>query len=287
MKRVRAVLIEADYITKGNKAVIRLLLKRKRFLRLYDDSFEPYFYLQAEDLSQAKKKLEAISVQAKGETVKIKRVEKIKRLLHSKEVELLKVYCFHPSHVPVLREQVREIGTPYEHDIRFARRYIIDKGLTPFDILEIEREGKHIRSIKDTGEPDTKLKTMAFDIETYNPQGLPRERQDPAVMISYATNTIGEGVLTFRETGRPFAKTLANEKEMINEFLTLVKNSDAELLLGYNSTSFDLPYLKARADATGTELKLGRDGSVFRTRRRGMYNEVKITGRLQIGRAHV
>jgi DNA polymerase, archaea type len=280
MKVTHAVLIDADYVTKNGKAIIRLLLKRKRFFRLYDDSFEPYFYVDALDLDEAKNKLEALVKFDKGEAIKFKRIEKAQKLLRNKPAELLKVYCFHPSHVPLFRDSVREIGTPYEADIRFSRRYIIDKGLTPFNIMEIEREKKLIRSIKDTGQSDTRLNTLAFDIETYNPQGAPREKQDPAIMISYAGKE--EGVLTYRETHKPFAKKLANEKEMIEEFLRVVKDSDAELLLGYNSTSFDLPYLKARADALGIKFALGRDGSSFKVRRRGMFNELKIVGRLHI-----
>ncbi len=282
MKAIRAALIDADYITKGDRAIIRLTLKRKKLFRLYDENFEPYFYLQAGNLDEAERRLDAIAISVKGEAVRIKRIERIRRLLHSKETELLKVFCFHPSHVPILREQVKEIGTPYEHDIRFARRYIIDKGLTPFNVLEIEKEGKLIKSIKDTGEANAKLKTLAFDIETYNPRGIPRERQDPAIMVSYAIRDGEAGVITYRETNRPFAKKAANEKEMIDEFVRIVKDSDSELLLGYNSTSFDLPYLKARADVNSTKLALGRDGSDFRARRRGMFNEAKITGRLHV-----
>lgn len=282
MKKIRAVLIDADYVTKGNRAVIRLTLKRKRFFRLYDENFEPYFYLQATDLEDAKKKLEAMTASIKGETIRVKRVERITRLLFSKETELLKVICFHPSHVPVLREQVREIGIPYEHDIRFARRYIIDKRLTPFNILEIEKEGKRILSLRDTGEANSKLNTLAFDIETYNPQGAPRPGKDPTVMISYAIKDGGAGIITYRETKRPFAKKVSDEREMINAFTKLVDETDTELLLGYNSTSFDLPYLKASAEANATTLALGRDGSDFRARRRGMFNEAKITGRLHV-----
>ena len=285
MKKIRAALIEADYVTKNDKAIVRLTLKRKKFFRLYDDSFEPYFYLQADDLGRATELLGQLSAEDRGKTVKLKRIERVKKLLHSKEAELLKVFCFHPSHVPLFRDKAREIGTPYEHDIRFARRYIIDKGLTPFNILEIEKEGKMIKSIQDTGEPDTRLKTLAFDIETYNPQGLPRERSDPAVMISYASKDEDDrkaGVLTFRETGKPFAKKFGTEKEMIEGFLKLVKDFDAELLLGYNSTSFDLPYLKARAEANSISFGIGRDNTSFRARRRGMFNEAKITGRLHI-----
>ncbi|MFH1447456.1 MAG: DNA-directed DNA polymerase [Candidatus Micrarchaeota archaeon] len=280
MKRFRATIIEADYTTKNGKALIRLLLKHKRFLRVYDDSFEPYFYFWAEDLERAKKKLEALSIQNKDETVTIKRIEKIRKKLRSKETEVLKVYCHHPSHVPLLRPHLWELGTPYEHDIRFARRYFIDKGLTPFNILELECEGKFIRSIRDTGESNTNLRTLAFDIETYNPAGAPREKKDPAIMISYAGES--EGVITYRKTGRSFSKDMGSEKEMIAEFLRVIRKNDVEMLLGYNSTSFDLPYLKQRADACGLNLGLGRDGSTFRTRRRGMFNEVKVTGRLHL-----
>ncbi len=280
MKKLKATLIQADYITKNNKAVIRLLLKHKRFLRMYDDSFEPYFYLLADDLDKAKKELDSLEIEHKDETIKINRVEKIKRKVRSKDTDILKVFCHHPSHVPILRGQVRDIGTPFEHDIPFARRYFIDKKLTPFNIMEIERSRKIVKRITDTGESNTNLRTLAFDIETYNPAGAPREKQDPVIMVSYSGES--EGVLTWKETGKPFAKKLKDEKEMIEEFLRVIKQNDVEMLLGYNSTTFDLPYLKKRADICGVDFKLGRDGSTYRARRKGMFNEVKITGRLHI-----
>ena len=34
MKKLRATLIDADYITKGEKAIIRLILKKKRFFKI-------------------------------------------------------------------------------------------------------------------------------------------------------------------------------------------------------------------------------------------------------------
>ena len=61
MKKTRAVLIDIDYTTKGDRVIIRLLLKRKKFFRLYDDTFEPYFYLQAGNLDEAKERLEALT----------------------------------------------------------------------------------------------------------------------------------------------------------------------------------------------------------------------------------
>ncbi|MFH1285925.1 MAG: DNA polymerase domain-containing protein, partial [Candidatus Micrarchaeota archaeon] len=72
------------------------------------------------------------------------------------------------------------------------------------------------------------------------------------------------------------------ERAMIDGFCSLLKEKDAELILGYNSAQFDLPYLKKRAEVNGTKLALGRDGSDFRARRRGLNEIAEVKGRLHI-----
>ncbi|MFH1284961.1 MAG: 3'-5' exonuclease, partial [Candidatus Micrarchaeota archaeon] len=251
---MKAQLIDVDYITKGGQAVIRLVMKRKRFFRVYDYGFEPYFYVGAVDLKKAEKELGEITALEGNREIGVKRIETVKRELFGEEKELLRVFCWHPSHVPLLRERVRGIGTAYEDDIPFARRYMIDKELEPFALVDFEREGKRIVEIRGMESAPVKLNSFCFDIETYNPGGEPNAQKDPAIMISYATSDGESGVLTYKKIKRKFVKFYDGERAMIDGFCSLLKEKDAELILGYNSAQFDLPYLKKRAEVNGTKL---------------------------------
>lgn len=283
---MKAILVDISYKTKDSHPVISLVFKGKKFFRIYDHSFEPYFYLDAEGVEDAKKAVEQFEVEERGALIKAKRVEKVKKILAGKEKELLRIVCDHPQQVPPLREELKKLGTTYEHNIPFTRRYIIDKGLTPLNIIEFEREGRELKKIVGTHEtPSLKFNTLAFDIETYNPRGAPRPSKDPVVMISYAGES--SGVLTTKKINKPFIHACSTEKEMMEQFCELIKKKDVEILVGYNSSQFDLPYLKERAAALKTKLSLGRDGSSFTLHRRGLITKAKITGRIHIDLFHI
>ncbi|MFA6035877.1 MAG: DNA-directed DNA polymerase [Candidatus Micrarchaeia archaeon] len=292
LKKLKATLVDVDYITRQGKPIIRLILKKKRFFRLFDAEFEPYFYIMpaGKDFKAAEKLLMAVSFSDKGQKVTVKRVDAVKMDSLGKERELLKVVCHHPSHVPLLRDKVAQVGTLYEHDIPFARRWLMDKKVSPFDLVELEYEkaGRQVKAARKVGEGSTNLRMMAFDIETYNPKGEPDSSRDPTVMISEAVADPTGGkphghVITFKPAGgMKFVKVVETEKKMIEEFCKTIKEQDVEMLLGYNSAMFDLPYLKARAGKTGAKLALGRDNSDFRSRKRGLNEIAKITGRVHI-----
>ncbi|VVC04791.1 DNA polymerase [Candidatus Burarchaeum australiense] len=282
MRTIRATLIDADYITKEGNPIIRLILKKKRFFRLYDDAFEPYFYLDCEDRKAGEKAVLEISVaDMRGEKVGVKRVEEVELMAMGKKKAMLKVVCRHPGHVPLLRDRIVKLGRIYEYDIPFARRYLMDRKISPFDEVEAECAGKLIKAVKKVGEGSAELRTAAFDIETYNPRGEPDATRDPVVMISHAN---GKGqVITSREVkGADFVNRVKGEREMIDAFCAYLKEKDVEVLVGYNSSVFDLPYLKTRAQKTGTKLVLGRDGSDFSVKKRGLNEVARIIGRIHV-----
>ena len=281
---MKAFLIDCDYVTRDARAVIRMIMKRSRFFRIYDSKFEPYFYAvpRAGSLDALKLAVSRISLLVNAERIQPERIETEEKLLFGKKAILLKIFCKHPSHVRVLREHVRGLADVYEADIVFPRRYLIDRGLSPFDSLEFTRKGKELKEITRRGEPEgLTLRTLAFDIETYNPIGAPRPDKDPVIMISYADDE--SGVITCKPIPLPFVRRVADEKAMIEEFCKRVKEKDVELLLGYNDVEFDLPYLRDRAKKSGAELRLGRDASSsFKVQQRGLFKHAKIAGRIHL-----
>ena len=277
--RRRAVLIDVDYKIINGKTVVRLLLKGKRFFRLYDH-YEPYFYLDAP--KEAEKEIMGTKVASRDRQVGPVKLERVKMGVLGHEKEIWKVYCERPYDVPHVSGAMKGY-VAYENAIPFGRRYLIDRGLSPFTTLVYEREGRFIKKILKCKEAAVQLRTLAFDIETYNPKGMPRPDKDEVIMISYELGETGERkVITSKDVGRDFAVVCKDERAMIKKFLEVIKENDIEVILGYNSTVFDLPYLKARADANGLEFSIGRDGSPFRVRRQGIRDVAEITGRIHV-----
>jgi DNA polymerase I len=278
MVKKRATLIDVDYKILKGKTVVRLLMKGKRMFRLYDH-YEPYFYLDAPKASE--KEILETRTQGRDRVVGPVKLERVTMNVLGHEKEMWKVYCERPYDVPHVSGAIKNHGA-YENGIPFGRRYMIDRGLSPFMQLTYEREGKELRKILRKSDAPVQLRTISFDIETYNPKGMPRPGEDEVIMISYELGDGERKVITSKDVGRDFAIVCKDEREMIKKFLDAIRENDIEVVLGYNSTVFDLPYLKARADANGLEFAIGRDGSSFRIRRQGIRDVAEITGRIHV-----
>lgn len=272
---MKAYFIDASYVVKNNKTYISLLLKGKKTTRLYYQH-DPYFLVEG-PIERAEEFLD-IEVQRKnGEYTGVLKVEVIEKEIGLIKKKFIKVFCKIPSDVPIIKQS---IPFPcYEYSIPFARRFLFDLQLSPFDIIKYERNGKIITKILEivSIEPP-KLKTLAFDIETYNPQGVPRENKDPVIMISYAGEK--SGVLSYKKTDLDFVETLQDEKSMIRRFIEIVKDEDPDVISGYNSAIFDLPYLKARADLLNEKLDIGRFNGKILPLNKGLIKGCQIKGRV-------
>ncbi|HSB46918.1 MAG TPA: DNA-directed DNA polymerase [Candidatus Bilamarchaeum sp.] len=275
MKR-RAYFIDAGYTVRNGKTYVSLLLKGKKTAKLYYQ-YDPYFIVEA-PIERKDELLNFKGMKNNGEVVAPTRVEVTKRIVGQESKEVLKLYCAEPSHVPYIRASV-----PYpcfEANIPFARRFMFDMQITPLSILSYEREGKLIKKIGGITHGEPNLSIMSFDIETYNPQGIPREREDPVVMISYCGQK--KGVITFKKSGKEFVETRKDEKEMLEKFSQVVREADPDVLIGYNSAQFDLPYLQARYEKCGLPMKLGRFGGRIKEMKKGMINGMRVENRVHM-----
>jgi DNA polymerase I len=276
MEKRRAYFIDAGYTVKNGKTYVSLLLKGKKTVKLYYQ-YDPYFIVDA-PIERKDELLNFTGRKNSGETVAPARVEVTERKVGLEARKVLKLYCTEPSHVPLIRAAVPY--PCYEANIPFARRFVFDMQLTPLCIVSYEREGKVIKKISGVKHGEPELNIMSFDIETYNPQGVPRESQDPVVMISYCGEK--KGVLTFKKSGKEFVETKKDEKEMLEAFSKVVAEADPDVLVGYNSAQFDLPYLKARYEKNGLPLKFGRFGGRIKEMKKGLINGMRIENRVHM-----
>ncbi len=270
----KAYFIDAGYTIKNGKTYVSLTLKGKKTVKRYYQ-YDPYFIVDV-PLEKKDELLLVKGMKKNGEVVSPIRVEETERKVGQKTKKMVKLYCREPSHVPAIKAAV-----PYpsfEYNIPFAKRFIFDMQLSPLHIISYEREGKEIKKFLSIKPGVPKLSLMSFDIETYNPKGAPREGVDPLIMISYCGSK--KGVLTFKKSARDFVETAAGEREILERFSQIIKEEDPDVLFGYNSANFDLPYLLARSQHEKAKFKMGRYGSKITPIKKGLISGMKISGRV-------
>jgi DNA polymerase I len=275
MDTKKFVLLDIDYITKKNVAVIRLFGKligedNNLSIIAHDKSFKPYIYVLPYDF------VDCIEELSKLELLKVEKVHK-KDLKESKD--FIKITFNHPRDLLKLKKTILALQTVdeiREHDIPFYRRYLIDKGLFPMHTVEVKGhcinsrqfplynktcifEIKNQPTLIESDLPE--LNVLSFNIEACNPKGMPIVSEDPIIMISFSSNHGFRKVFSSKKSSSDFVMTIPTEKELLKKFVETIKSENPDIITGYNSDKFDFPYIKERADRLRVSLNLGVDGS--------------------------
>ncbi|KZX17418.1 DNA-directed DNA polymerase [Methanobrevibacter filiformis] len=291
------VLFDIDYITKDEKAVIRLFCKDKdgnqeRSIIAIDESFEPYIYVIPNDFKRAEEDIRELGFE---------KIEKVVKKDFQVETEFLKLIFNHPQDVPKHRDTISHLASVREireHDIPFYRRYLINNDIFPMSKLKLSGEFidkyeglekssalifKLDSSPKSVGEDYSNFRILSFDLEVRNPKGMPDSKKDEIIMIGVSTNTGINKVLSTKDEDLDFVNVLETEKEMIKTFINIIKEENIDILVGYNSDNFDFPYLRDRAKIYNLNLDIGMDGSSIKFLRRGGYqNSASFKGLIHI-----
>lgn len=283
--------IDIDYLNKGESAYIRLTVKGKdgKSYEIFDKSFKPYFYLVPNKRIADEDILAVSALADNNKLVKAESLERESKLIFGKRVDAVKVYAKNPSHVPKLSSALSQYGTCYENDIPFAKRYSVDRDIIPMTNYEIEiRQEDGLTALERFGaliDEDVQPNVMCFDIESYNPRGLPRMDKDPVIMLSYSVvNSKGSkrGVITYKKIDKDFVTVVQDEKALFKRFQELLNELDIDVVVGYNSANFDIKYLLERSHALRIEFDMSRFEGSTRIERHGLVDKVKIGGRAHI-----
>ena len=103
---------------------------------------------------------------------------------------------------------------------------------------------------------------MQIDIETLTTPGYdfpnPKREEDRIIIVSMSDSTGWEQYLLADET--------TTEKQILEEFVKILKEKDPDVIEGHNLFRFDLPFIEERAKRYKVKLSLGRDESRPKTR---------------------
>jgi DNA polymerase-2 len=190
-----------------------------------------------------------------------------------------------PQDIPALRDRLHAAGIEtFEADVRFAVRYLIDRGIQGG--CEIDGEwlpGNGVNRVYSNpalrpARVDVEPRVLSFDIETHG-------RDDRLLAISMYAPGI-DRVLIVDGEGRAMpehAVRCADERAALDAFCAFVTELDPDVLTGWNVIDFDLSVLQRIAARIKHPLSLGREPGALRLRKAEGYfgsGQASIPGRL-------
>ncbi len=292
------VILDIDYVTFEDKPVIRLFSKEgDKNIILLDDTFEPYLYVVSDNIEECIREIK--------ENLDVVEAEHIVKKDFQIESDFIKVTFKHPQELAKNRDNLRDLENVVqirEFDIPFYRRYLMDRDIIPMtevvavgeeveSFLKLDSKKQDITIIKLTEElkrvPEypQNFRILSFDLEVRNPHGMPNSDEDEIIMIGVASNFGINQVISTKtnSSGRgDFVNQLESEREMIQEFVRIIKDNNVDIIVGYNSDNFDFPYLKDRAKLLGVDLDIGMDESDVKYIRRGYANAASLKGLIHV-----
>ncbi|MEK6835328.1 MAG: DNA-directed DNA polymerase [Nanoarchaeota archaeon] len=283
--------IDLDFNSHG---IVRIFgtTKDGKKICVYDDSLKPYFWVFDDNIDKIKNKINNLELEEEFEILNTKIYDKF---YLGKEVKAIKVEVNNVKAVKAISRGLKQDGLDVkEDDINFAKRYLIDKEITPLTLSYVKGElindskydiciNGEVMQDKNNQEFYEDLKTLVVDIEVYGSHGgIEKVKNDPILMIGLRGNDIKK-VITWKKFKAPeYVEFTDSEAEMIERFIEVVKEYKPDCIVGYFSDGFDFPYIKSRADKYNINLDLGLDGSTVSFKRGLGESTAKIRGILHL-----
>ena len=265
------------------------------------DSCEVYIWAILEDgLSKKKidslvKKISKIKLDVKGRNTRVEKVELCDRRFLNKDVRALKIFATNYKDLHDIASCLKLDGIEKRrgYDLGYVTHYIIEKKIEPLRWYEIEGDVLNnslefggidmaydvdvclnLKSSKKIKEEKFKPRVLAYDIETNEL----KIGKGEILMVSLVGEDF-QKVITWKKSKNPqkYVEYVEDEAELLEKFVESVKEFSPDIITGYFSDGFDLPYLKARAEKHRVKLNLGLDGSQPRFSR-GVSMTAKIKG---------
>ena len=236
-----------------------------------DDRQRPHFYIRTSDVERARA-LRPAEPQPTG-----------KRSFAGAAVSVLETEI--PQDVPGLRDRLHAAGVEtFEADVRFALRYLIDRGIKGG--CEIDGEWTpgngvarvYVNPALRPAEVDIEPRVLSFDIETDG-------KGNRLLAISLYAPGVDE-VLIVDGGNRVMperAHRCVDERSALDLFCARVKELDPDVLTGWNVIDFDLAVLQRIATRVNHPFPLGREPGTMRLRKAEGYfgsGQASIPGRL-------
>ncbi|MFA5992613.1 MAG: DNA-directed DNA polymerase [Candidatus Pacearchaeota archaeon] len=284
--------IDYDYFEVNDRTFVRIIGRNSVGKRvcLIDDCDVYFWAILKESVGEKKiksvmEKIDAIKIRENSKTIKVLKTQLHDKKFLGKDVKAIKIFIENCKYDGKLAEKINfsEIESIKEHDLAYVTRYILEKKVAPLSwyrvggsVLENSSEFGGIDSafedvdlfvrvekIEKSNKENANFmpKIVAFDIETDEFD----VGKGKILMISLVSDGFRK-VLTWKKINEKVENVeyFKDEADMLEAFVKYFKKLQPDILTGYFSDGFDLPYLKARAEVNKVKLSLGLDESVPR-----------------------
>ena len=303
---IQLQILDVDYTLTNSKPHVRIFGKTPdgKSITVFASNLLPYFYILPKD-GKKQELITTIKEKFNGIVIGIDEVDKFLPIGYQKEpTKMIKIILNNPAMVPTVRDGLirhNSVEDIFEADILFKYRFMIDHNLFGMRWYEVDGDGigtttvktdKKIEalSIKELNKDENvSLKYLSIDIEALSSEGgLPDPNKDQIIMLSlafYPTYNGKSSLVLISKRVKNNKETLgfATEKEMLEEFLKIIDDFDPDILLGYNSSNFDFPYIDARLSKNNLPRTLGRCAQKqMRIDKFGNQEKITIPGRVVV-----
>lgn len=260
------------------------------------DSYEANFYLILKDGCNGEgvaEKIKDIKIKKGGRVSIILKTEVLNKKFLGESIKAVRVWISNHKDAHEFTSAIGDlegVDLRREWDIGLVTKYIKEKNVEPLAWHRVE-VGKHdvLKMVEELNVEEVVFaesivplrddKKFVPRILTYDIETTGREIGEGEILM---VSVFGEGirkVISWKDVDDvpDYVEIVDDEATMLERFCEVVREADADVLCGYFSDGFDLPYLKARADKYGVILDLGVDGR-NPSFRRGRIPAGKISG---------
>jgi len=274
-------ILDCDYVLVDGRPVVRIFGKTKegKTVCAFYKNFLPYFYVEP----QVDATVELVEYIKKNFTNNLVNIEKVERYIpigyQKEKTLLLKLTLKDPSQTPIMRDALKKmefVKNVFEADILFKYRFMVDIGIggmkwvkatgdsTSTTTVKAERciNAKNFEPVEDS--ENVSFKHMSVDIEiASSKEGVPDSKKDAISMISMSFHPDYNGKKTLVLVAKHIRKTadmltFESEKKMLENFLKTVDLFDPDVIVGYNTNNFDIPYIVDRLRECNLPRSVGR-----------------------------
>lgn len=252
----KGFILTATHRTRGGSPEVHLygVLDNGESFLVVDDRPRPYFFIRADDLDRARSLVQGVEFASDNS------------LRTFDGAAAARLTAGDPGDMQGLRRRLEHAGIKlYEADLRFATRYLIDRGIR--GSLAISGEYQRCDAIARTyRNPEIvpqrwtpNLSVLSIDIET-------DARAQRLLSIALHCDAMAR-VLMIGDRALDDAENVADERALIERFLVLLREIDPDIVTGWNVIDFDLTVLARIARRCGLRLTIGRNGEEFAAQR--------------------
>ncbi len=281
--QINFIPIDYDYFDFQGKNYVKIIGRTDKGKQVcIIDTFEPYFWAilkpktSENKIKQIQEKINKIKTEKAGRISKVIKTELHNKNFLEKPVKAIKIFITNYKDAHAIADQIsmKEIDKRREYDLGYITKYIITKKLNPLQWYQIQGqipENQELGNIIDLDidlvlkankiskldKQEFKPKILAYDIESDNLE----IGKGKILMLSLVGENFKKVLTWKKHSKKSYVETFEDEEDMLEAFVKYVKEYSPDILAGYFSDGFDLPYLKAKAEKLKIKLPLGIDNT--------------------------